>query len=79
MEKNPSTNARRHRRCGFDLWVGKIPWRRKWQPASVSLPGKLHGQRSLASYSTLGLKELDTTETAHTHISRLIYTTCPSP
>ena len=32
-------------------WVGKIPWRRKWQPTSVSLPGKLHGQRSMASYN----------------------------
>ena len=28
-----------------------IPWRRKWQPALVFLPGKLHGQRSLAGYS----------------------------
>ena len=31
----------------FDPWVGKIPWRRKWQPTPVSLPGKSHGQRSL--------------------------------
>ena len=29
-------------RHGFDLWAGKIPWRRKWQPTSVSLPGKSH-------------------------------------
>ena len=36
---------------GFDPWVGKIPWRRKWQPAPVFLPGKSHGQRSLAGYS----------------------------
>jgi len=28
------------RRCGFDPWVGKIPWRRKWQPTPVFLPGK---------------------------------------
>ena len=35
----------------FDLWVRKIPWRRKWQPTSVSLPGEAHGQRSLAGYS----------------------------
>ena len=35
----------------FDFWVGKIPWRRKWQPTSVFLPGKPHGQRSLAGYS----------------------------
>ena len=39
------------RRCRFDLWVGKIPWRRKWQPTPVSLPGTCHGQRCLAGYS----------------------------
>ena len=43
--------CRRLRRCGFDPWVRKIPWRRKWQPTSVSLPKKSHGQRSLAGYS----------------------------
>ena len=43
-------------------WVGKIPWRRKWQPTLVFLPGKFHGQRSLAGYSSWGGKELDTTE-----------------
>ena len=30
-----------------DPWVGKIPWRRKWQPTAVFLPGKSHGQRTL--------------------------------
>ena len=39
------------RECGFDPWVGKIPWRRKWQPTPVFLPGESHGQRSLAGYS----------------------------
>ena len=39
------------RKCGFNPWVGKAPWRRKWQPTSVFLPGQSHGQRSLASYS----------------------------
>ena len=34
-------------RPGFDPWVGKIPWRRKWQPTPVSLSGEFHGQRSL--------------------------------
>ena len=33
------------RRLQFDPWVGKIPWRRKWQPATVFLPGEFHGQR----------------------------------
>ena len=39
------------RRCGFDLWVQKIPWRRKWQPTRLFLPGEFHRQRSLAGYS----------------------------
>jgi len=55
----------------FDLchyhWVGKIPWRRKWQPTPVFLPGKSHGQRSLVGYSPWGHKELDTTEWFHFH------------
>ena len=34
----------------FFPWVGKVPWRRKWPPAPVFLPGKSHGQRSLAGY-----------------------------
>ena len=59
--KNPSASAR-HKRCGFNTWVGKIFWRRKWQPAPVFLPGKFHGQRSLVGYSSRGRKELDTTE-----------------
>ena len=42
--------------------VGKIPWRSKWQPTPVFLPGKPHGQRSLVDCSPLSRKELDTTE-----------------
>ena len=38
------------RRCRFSPWVRKIPWRRKWQPMLVFLPGKFHGQRSLVGY-----------------------------
>ena len=55
-------SACHRRRLGFNLWVGKIPWRRKWQPSSVILPGKSHGQRNLAGYSPRGCKESDTTE-----------------
>ena len=47
---------------GFDPWVGKIPWRRKWQPTPVLLPGESHGQRRLMGYSPYGCKEVDTTE-----------------
>ena len=43
-------HCRRQGRHGFDPWGGKISWRRKWQPTPVFLPGKSHGQRSLASY-----------------------------
>ena len=44
------------RRSSFHSWVGKIPWRRKWQPTPVLLPGKFHGQRSLASCCPWGYK-----------------------
>ena len=53
------------RRPGFDPWVGKIPWRRKWQPTPVFLPGESHGWRSLVGYSPQGSKEPDTTERLH--------------
>ena len=52
---------------GFNPRVGKIPWRRTWQPTPVFLPGESHGQRSLAGYSPRGLKELNTTEQISTH------------
>ena len=54
------------RRRGLNPWIGKIPWRRKWQPTPVFLPGKSHGQRSLAGYSPWGRKESDTPEHTHT-------------
>ena len=47
----------------YNPWVGKIPWRREWQPSSAFLPGeKSHGQRSLVGYNPWGCKESDTTE-----------------
>ena len=55
VEKLPA-NARRPR---FHPCVQKIPWRRKWQPTPIFLPGKSHGQRSLAGCSPWGCKELD--------------------
>ena len=56
--------CRRHRRRGFDTWVRKIPWRRKWQPTPEFLAGKSHEQRILAGYSPWGHEESDTTEWA---------------
>ena len=50
-------------------WIKKIPWRRKWQPILVFLPGKFHGQRSLACYSPWTHKESDMTEHACTRFS----------
>ena len=40
------------RRSKFDPWVRKIPWKRKWQPIPIFLPGKSHGQRSLVGFSS---------------------------
>ena len=54
-------------RPGFDPWVGKIPWRRAWQPTPIFLPGESHGQRRLVGYSPWGCKELDTIEQLSTH------------
>ena len=53
------------RETGFNPWLGKIPWRRRWQPTPVLMPGKFHGWRSLVGYSPWGCKELDTTERLH--------------
>ena len=58
-DKEPTCQCRR---CSFDPWVGKMPWRREWQPTPVSLPGESHGQRSLVGDSPWGPKEWTTTE-----------------
>ena len=60
--KEPFYQYRRNKRQGFDPWVGKIPWRRAWQPTPVFLPGESHGQRSLVGYSPWDHRELDMTE-----------------
>ena len=44
---------------------GRFPWRRKWQPTPVFLPGESHEWRSMVGYSPRGLKESDTTEQLH--------------
>ena len=58
MVKNPSGKAGDTR----DPWVRKIPWREERQPTPGLLPGKSHGQRSLAGCSPWGRRELDMTE-----------------
>ena len=72
MAKTPHSQCRRHssitgQATRFNPWVRKIPWRKKWQPTPVFLPGKFHGKRSLAGYSSWSRKELDMTEYAHVH------------
>ena len=57
------------RRGGFNPWVRKIPWRRKWQPTPVFFPGQPRGQRSQVGCSPWGLEESDTTERLHFHFS----------
>ena len=56
--KESTCQHRRHERRGFDLWVGKIPWSRKWQLTPVFLPGKFHGQRNLVGYSPWDCKRI---------------------
>ena len=55
---------------GFNPRVRKIPWRREWQATPVFLPGKFHGQMSLAGYSPWGHKESDVTENVQTHTAK---------
>ena len=75
--KGFTCQCRRCKRHGFDPWMGKSPWRRKWQPTPKFLPGKLHGQRSLVLWdSSRGCKELDTTE--HTQNKKHFYFGYPS-
>ena len=80
--KESTYHCRRHRSCEFYPWVRKIPWKRKWQPSPVFLPGESHGQRSLVSCSPWGPKELATTEHAchnSTTKKKHYYLTCCVP
>ena len=71
--KGSACQCRRYRgcrRCEFDAWIGKIPWRRKWQPISVFLPRISRGQRRLATVHGV-TKQLDMTEHTHIHTHTL--------
>ena len=59
------------RRPGFDLGVGKIPWRRKWPPTSVFLPGKSHGQSSVVRLQRVGHNLA--TDISHLSICQITY------
>ena len=68
--KNLPANAGDIRDSGWIPGSGRSPWRRKWQPTSVFLPGKSHGLRSLAGYSPLGSQRVgrDRSNLACTHL-----------
>ena len=66
--KESTCQCRRH---GFNPCIRKTPWRRKWQPTPVFLPGKSHRQRSLVGCSPWGCKESDTTKRLSTHTCKL--------
>ena len=57
MAQGKESACKSSRPSRFDPWVGKIPWRRKWQPTPVFLPGESHGQKSMVGYSPRGCKE----------------------
>ena len=66
--KEPTCQCRRHMRCGFDTWVGKIPWRRAWQATPLSLPGdspRTEEPGRLYSIESQGVRHRS--ETEHTH------------
>ena len=62
LVEEPACQGRKCKRYRFNPWVGKIPWRKKWQPTPVFLPGESHGKRSLVGYRPQGCKDADTTE-----------------
>ena len=66
--KNLPVNA------GDARYTGSIPWRRKWQPTPIFLPGRFHGQRSLVGYSPGGHKESDMTDHGCMHVSAYTHT-----
>ena len=68
--KESACQCRRHNGQGFSLWLGKIPWRSKWQPDPVFLPEKFNAQKSLVGYSLWGHRAGHNWATKHTHIYR---------
>ena len=76
--KEPTCQWWRHKRCGFEPWVRKIPWRRKRQPTPVFLSGESHGQNSLVGYSLWDRRVgHDWSNLTHTKALDLSYDTLP--
>ena len=61
-QTQPACQCRGYKKHRFDPWVGKIPWRRAWEPTPVFLPGEPHGQQSLAGYGPQGRIKPDMNE-----------------
>ena len=59
--------------------LGRVPWRRKWQPTPAFWPGESRGQRSLVGYSPWGCTESDTTDCTHIHAHTLTHKRSLSP
>ena len=74
--KETACQCRRH---SFYPWVRKTPWRRKWQPTPVFLPGEFHGQRSPGGYSPWGRKESDRTERTDMVLSHSVLSYSETP
>ena len=77
MIKNQSSNAGAARAMVLIPGSARFPWRRKWQPTPVFLPGESHGQRSLVGYHPWVCKELDTTEQLTVHLPHMVYSQPP--
>ena len=73
--KEPICQCRRHKRPGFEPWVGKIPWRRAWQPTPIFFSGEFHGQRSLLDYSPWSHKESEPLSNYHFPLLYLVLST----
>ena len=65
--KKTACQCRRHKRHGFDPWVGKIPWRRPWQPTPVFLPGESRGKGTWWATVHGVTKSRTQSDLAHTH------------
>ena len=64
--KEPACQSRRYKRCWFDPWVGKIPWRRPWQPTPVFLPRESMTEEP-GGLQSMGSQSDMTTATQHAH------------
>ena len=71
--KESAWQCRRYRRLWFSPWVGKIPWRRKWQPTPVVFSGKSHEQRSLVGYGVSNYMSIGLQRVEHDYACLLIH------